>query len=175
MKYATPRARIAAFWLDALIVTTTLFTAGRLIWSLIPGSEVRESSMQLFTPKEFLAFIANGSMAIGFLWGYFSLIPSRFGATPGQRLAHVKVVGADGSSLSPAQKRNRASIRVCQAVAIVFIGPMLASLGGNFALSMIGLAAPIIAMFVLSAMAWADPEGAGPRERQGGYRYVSTD
>lgn len=175
MKYATPRARIAAFWLDALIVTTILFVVARLIWTIVPGTEVRESAMQLFTPRQFLAFFVNAAAWIALLRAYFSKVPDWLQATAGQRLAHIKVVNADGTPQTRIQRGYRLSMLTSQATVVFFGGPMLASMGGNFALSMIGLAAPLIVMFVLSALAWADPEGAGPRERRGGYRYVSTD
>lgn len=175
MKYASPRARIAAFWLDTLIVTTALFVIARVVWTVMPNTEVRESAMQLYTGQQFLAFFANGAAALVFLWAYFSRAPAASGATPGQRLARIKMVAADGSPLSPAKRVERVSMLVGQAMLVVFGGPILASMGGNFALSMIGLATPVIAMIVMSGMAWADPEGAGPRERAGGYRYVSTD
>lgn len=175
MKYASPRARVAAFWLDALILTTILFVIARMVWTIVPGSEVKEDMMQFYTQKDFRAFWANGAAALAFLWIYFSRLPASSGATPGQRLAHIKVVGADGSPLSPAQRRGRLAALIVQALFVLFGGPILAALGGNFGLSMIGLVAPIVTLVVMSALAWSDPEGAGPRERRGGYRFVSTD
>ena len=176
MRYASPRARIVAFCLDALIVATVLLGLARLIWTFMPGASVRESAMQLYTVKEFRAFFANGTAALFFLWGYFGKLPAVDArGTFGQRLAHVRVARPDGSPLTPAQHAARASVGVLKAVSVFFGGPVLALLGGNFGLSIAGLVAPLVALLVLSALAWSDPRGAGPLERAGDYRYFSTD
>lgn len=176
MKLASPRARIVAFWLDALIAVTVLLGLARVIWTFMPGTAVRESAMQLYTVKEFRAFFANGAAAVLFLWGYFGKLPAADArGTFGQRLAHVRVARPDGSPLTPAQHAFRARMGALKVIAVLFGGPFLALLGGNFGLSIAGLVAPLVACVVLSALAWSDPHGAGPLERAGDYRYFSVD
>jgi hypothetical protein len=176
VKPASPRARIVAFWLDALIVVTVLLGLARVIWTFMPGTAVRESAMQLYTVKEFRAFFANGAAAILFLWGYFRKLPAADAhGTFGQRLARIRVARPDGSPLTPEQHDARARVAVLKAVAVLFGGPVFALLGGNLGLSIAGLVAPLVALLVLSALAWSDPHGAGPLERAGNYRYFSVD
>lgn len=176
MKHASPGARIAAFWLDALILVTSLLVAARVIWTVMPGSEVRESAMQLFTAKEFRVFFANAGAAIGLLFLYFRHVPAWFGgATPGQKLARVRMGRPDGSPLAPEDHRKRAGRVFTKFFLIFFGGPTLAAMGGNTALSVIALLSPVVFLLVLSALAWADPEGVGPEERSAGIRFFSTE
>ncbi len=142
----------------------------------MPGAAIRESAMQLYTAKEFRAFFANGAAALLFLWGYFGRLPAADArGTFGQRLAHIRVARPDGSPLTPEQHDARARVAVLKAMAVLFGGPILAAFGGNFGLSIAGLVAPLVALLVLSALAWSDPNGAGPLERAGGYRYFAVD
>lgn len=171
MKPASVASRVAAFWLDLLIQFTVIAGSARLVWTLLPATQVPLGGMTFYRPGDFRNFFISAGLSLAFIAYYQgSLDP-----TPGQRLARVRVARPDGSPLTRLQRSDRFWRLVFKCFLVFFGGPFLAALGGGSALSLIFLFLPLAGLLVLSALAWTDPEGAGPLERRGEYRFFAVE
>jgi hypothetical protein len=177
MKPASVSARIAAFWIDLLALLTGAAVLSRLVWTLFPVTEVRESAMQLFTPQQFRVFWLNAGAVLGYVASYLLLVPAfNGGATLGQRLTRIRCVRLeDGAPLDTGRRRVMMMFSFMKAAALLLCGPLAAAGGGNLALSLAFLFGPVIALTAVSALSWSAPDGVGPQERMLGYRYVAAE
>lgn len=171
MKPASVGARIAAFWLDLLIQLTVVSGTARAIWTVFPAGEFPTGGMAFFRPRDFENFIIWAALTVAIVAGY----ALSWDTTPGQRLAHVKVARPDGAPLTRAQRRARITRLLYKSFLVFGLGPWIAAFTASNSLSLIGLLVPVGGLFILSALAWTDPEGAGPQERRGEYRYFAAE
>lgn len=171
MRPASVASRVSAFWLDVLIVLTAIAVAARVVWTLFPAGEFPTGSMAMFRPNDFQNFFVTAGLSLAFIATYLG----RLDPTPGQRLARVRVARPDGTPLTPRQRADRVRRLALKCCLVFFGGPLLAAMGGGSALSLIFLCLPLAALLVLSALAWTDPEGAGPQERRGEYRFFASE
>jgi hypothetical protein len=176
MKPAPVAARIAAFWVDLLVLVTGVAVLSRLVWTLFPVTEVRESAMQLFTAQQFRVFWLNAGAVLGYVASYLLLVPAfNDGATLGQRMARIRAVRLeDGAPLDPARRRSMMFASFLKAALVLLGGPFAAAAGGNLAMSLACLFGPAIALVGLAALSWTSPDGVGPQERMHGFRYVAA-
>lgn len=170
MKPASVASRIAAFWLDLLIQLTAVSGAARAVWTLRPAGEFPTGGMAFFRPNDFENFFIWAALTLVFLLAYTLC----WDTTPGERLARIRVARPDGAPLTFAQRRSRVTRCLAKCLFLLGTGPVLALLTASHALSLLGLLLPLAALLILSALAWTDPEGAGPQERRGEYRYFAA-
>ncbi len=178
MNYASGWQRTFAWIIDFIILVTALLVTSRLVWLLIPETYIEQpfQAMQLFTKRELESFFYTFIIFTMIVAAYQILSPlSPWEGTPGHRLAKIRLVQPDGRRLGMMSSIRRFFATLMKCFIIFFIGPIIASLGGNEALSMLFLVAPIAFVFISFLFAIHRPEGAWLWELVGNYRFVRRD
>lgn len=171
MRPASVAARIAAFWVDLLIQFSVIAGTARLVWTLLPALQVPLGGMTFYRPGDFRNFFITAGLSLVFITYYHGTLDP----TPGQRLARVRCARPDGAPLTREQRGARLRRLVEKCLMVFCGGPILAGMGGGSALSLIFLFLPVAYLLVQSALAWTSPDGAGPQEKSGGFRYFAAD
>ena len=176
MKYASPKQRVLSFVLDSLILVSLVFFIARIVWEVLPETEIKHGGMLAYRDSDFRNFfVSAGLCTITFLWYHLVFPLGEKQATIGQRVFKVFIGQPDGSRLALKNTLKRFVIIAFKALNVFLIGPMLAIWGGHFSLTWIGLILPVAVFLVLAIKAWQDEEGAWLLERFGGYRYFSRE
>jgi hypothetical protein len=85
------------------------------------------------------------------------------------------VVKADGSRLGLWSSFRKFLITLIKCLFVFFIGPLIAIVGGNAALSLIALLTPLGLILVAFFVSLQSPENACFFERLGGYRFIDRE
>lgn len=175
MNYASGSQRAFAWIIDFIILVTVLLGTSRLVWFLMPETYIEQpfQAMQLYTKRESETFFYTFIIFTIFVAAYQILLPlSPWEGTPGHRLAKIRLVRPDGKRLDVMSSIRRFFATLIKCFIIFFTGPIIALLGGNEALSMLFLVAPIAFVFISYLFAIDSPEGAWLWEVVGNYRFV---
>lgn len=173
MEYAAPKQRISAFWFDTLLMISFFFILGRIFWQFMPGNEIRASAMQLYTEKEFNALFYTTIMGFIFVIWYNVFLPlTKLEGTLGQKVFQIRLAQVNGDRLDFKTSVRRAFFITLKYFLVISTGPILAFVGQSLATSILGLILPILALIMISVKAWRNPQGVGPVEALGKYRYL---
>lgn len=172
MKYASPVQRAAAFVVDFALLTTLCFGMAALLWTFLPQSELKVGSMLSYRESDFRNYFTTTLFITITALGYNLFLPvTSLKGTLGQRISGIYLGRPDGSPLGILGSVRRLYILLLKMLAIAMIGPLTVMIGGNFAASWLGLAAPILFIIIVTVISWGSPEGAGIFEKAGGFRY----
>ena len=172
MTYARGSARFGAGVLDALILGSFALFVARVVWILIPGTEVPAAPMQLYTAAQMRWFFVAVTILATTIVLYHCLLPlTRLQGTIGHRLVGIRLGRPDGSPLTRKEGFRRFQVLIVKCAIVLFLGPVIAAAGGSIGLSWLGLVVPIGMLFCHFLASLQDPEGALKFERMGNYRY----
>lgn len=174
MKFHAARGseRFSAWLLDFVFCLSVILTIHRLTMWLWPSyGEVRVAPMQLYTARDWDAFVFVVSLTIAFLPMYHMVLPlTRLRATLGPWCLGLRLCRPNGEDLTWKTSLIRTIGALVKFTLVVFVGPVFAILDWPIAGSIAGLGVAIYVFVVLPITAWMQPDGAGVWERWLGYR-----
>lgn len=176
MTPARPYKRFCAFIVDTAVYLSFFFGVGRLLWELVPGTEVPVKAMQLFNTAQAIVYLSTVLIGVLFAVAYFNILPAtRWKRTVGQQLFNIWRVRLNGEPLRLRDVFRLVSVTVLKAVLIFLSGPLAAFVGGPEILSWLCLLFPLGFVLVATVVAWSRPDGCWIWERIGRYRYIERD
>jgi len=124
--------RSFAFVIDFLLFVSVLTLMIRVFNVFMPGNDVREDAMQLYTAKEFYVFFWTVICTMVLLSTYmFSSYLSKRGQTIGHRVAKVQARALSGGPLRWTGVVRVAFVSLIRLGVIVTPGPLFAVWGGS--------------------------------------------
>lgn len=169
--------RFAAWFLDFVFCFSVITTLHRLTMWLWPVyGEVRVAPMQLYTTRDWDAFVFFTSISLAFLPIYHMVLPlTRMRATLGPWCLGLRLCRPNGEALTWATSLWRTIGALVKFAVVVFVGPVFALFDWPIVGSIAGLGVAIYVFVVLPITAWMQPDGAGVWERWLRYRVARAE
>lgn len=165
--------RVFAFVVDTILFITMFTLLIRTFNIFMPGHDVREDPMQLYTEKDFRVFVATAVVALVLLALYMLFsYRSKRGQTIGHRLARVRITTRSGDSLGAVAVLRITAIAWARILLLVVPGPVIAFYGGTLIWSLYAL---IWAIFVTLPIPVSRSTGATFWEIAGNYKFTKYE
>ncbi len=165
--------RSYAFLIDFLLVISVLAVLIRVFNAILPGHDVREDAMQLYTQKDFYVFFATSfsSLLLLSLYMLYSYRSER-GQTIGHRVAGIRIRTLKGGPVGPAACARILVVTVVRSCLLLFPGPAIALMGGEVMGSIFALIWGL--MLILPIPVRKTPEPISLWQLLGNYRFIAA-
>lgn len=164
--------RLFAFVIDSLIYISVFTGLIRIFNLFVPGNDVREDPMQLYTQKDFRVFCTTAVVSMLLLALYMLVsYKSKRGQTLGHRVARIRIQRRDGQPIGALTVLRFLAVAWFRVSLIWVPGPLLAFIGADIVTSLFMLiwAIALIIPFPISK------SGASIWEIIGNYKFVFSN